>query len=106
MGDAGKEEKKGEEKEENKEEKEDEKKEEEKEENEKEEKKDSRLFDGSIPSIVRGHGSAMFACFLGGALVSAFGLVAMLRRRPSSVALRTEDRHEMLIAEDSEAAEA
>merc|ERR1712084_115110 len=112
--DAGKEEEKVEEKaDEGKEEKEDDKKEdEEKEEGkkekkeEKEETKDSRLFDGSIPSIVRGDGSAVFACFFGGALVAAFGLVAMLRRRPSSVALRTEDNHEMLIAEDSEAAEA
>merc|ERR1712187_876557 len=106
--DAKEEEEKKEEKEEKEEEKEDKKKEEEKEEEkeEKEETKDSRLFDGSIPSIVRGDGSAVFACFFSGALVAAFGLVAMRRRRPSSVALRTEDSHEMLIAEDSEAAEA
>ena len=69
------------------------------------EQKDSRLFDGSISSIGRGGGSSVLACFFGGALVAAVGLVAVLRRRPSSAALR-KDNHEMLIAEDSEPAEA
>jgi len=67
--------------------------------------KDSRLFDGSISSIGRGGGSSVLACFFGGALVAAVGLVAVLRRGPSSDTLR-EDNHEMLIAEDSEPAEA
>jgi len=71
----------------------------------KDEKKDSRLFDGSISSIGRGGGSSVLACFFGGALVAAVGLVAVLRRGPSSDALR-KDNHEMLIAEDSEPAEA
>lgn len=103
--DAGNEEKKDEEKDEKKEEGEEE-----------DEKKDpapapapapahSRLFDGSISTIGRGAGSSVLACFFGGALVAAVGLVAMLRRRPSSAALRKDD-HEVLIAEDSEPAEA